>query len=89
MPIPHLANAAEELRREHDHLVKAEVGIEQGWGRLRNQQDLVHHMQNAGRDTRQAEQLVELMKHSLVEWERHRRLIEQRIAYLEKATSGA
>ena len=89
MPIPHLLNPTEELRREHDHLVKAEAGIEQGWGRLRNQQDLVHELESAGRDTVHAERLVQLMKESLVEWERHRHLIEQRIAHLERHVSGS
>jgi hypothetical protein len=89
MPIPHLANRAEELRREQDHLVKAEAGLEQGWSRLRVQQDLVQHLQSSGRDTAQAERLVQLMKQSLVEWERHRQLIEQRIALLEGVTSSS
>ena len=88
MPIPHLANRAEELRREQGHLAQAEAGIEQGWGRLRNQQDLVQYLQNSGRDTAQAERLVQLMKQSLVEWEHHRRLIEQRIAHLENSAGS-
>ena len=82
MPIPHLANRAEELRQEQALLVKAALDIEQGWGRLRNQQDLVDQLQSAGRDSQQAERLVALMKQTLVEWERHRRLIEQRVAHL-------
>lgn len=89
MPIPHLANPAAELRREHDHLIKAETGIEQGWGRLRNQQDLLHELQSAGRNTEQAERLVQLMKQTMVEWERHRRLIVERIAFLESAASNS
>jgi hypothetical protein len=40
-------------------------------------------LQAAGENTREAERLVQLMKQSLIEWERHRVLIEQRIAYLE------
>lgn len=89
MPFPHLANRAEELRQEQALLVKAELDIEQGWGRLRNQQDLVDQLQDAGRDTVQAERLVALMKQTLVEWERHRRLIEQRVAHLQNDVSGS
>jgi len=76
-------NRAEELKAERALLLKAEGDIEEGWKRLRNQQDLVQGLQAAGHDTRQAEHLVLLMKQSLVEWERHRVLIEQRVAYLE------
>jgi hypothetical protein len=37
-----------------------------------------------GHDTRQAERLVDLLKQSLVEWERHRVLIAQRVTYLQQ-----
>ena len=87
MPIPHLLNRTEELRAEQNLLAKAEVDIEQGWTRLRNQQDLLSHMQMTGKETREAERLVQLMKRTLLEWERHRRLIEQRVAYLQKAAA--
>jgi hypothetical protein len=72
-----------ELAAEKRLLVKAEADIEAGWTRLRNQQDLLSSLQAAGENTREAERLVQLMKQSLIEWERHRVLIEQRIAYLE------
>lgn len=75
---------AEELRTEKTLLLKAESDIEDGWKRLRHQQELLLELQAAGRDTRQAERLIELLKSTLVEWERHRVLIEQRAAYLEK-----
>jgi glutathionylspermidine synthase len=84
----HPADRAQELLNEQNQLSKAEMDIEQGWSRLRNQQDLVADLQSAGRDTREAERLVQLMKQTLLEWERHRRLIEQRIAYLKKEASG-
>ena len=76
-------NRAEELKAERALLLKAEADIDEGWKRLRNQEDLVQGLQAAGHDTTQAEHLVLLMKQSLVEWERHRILIEQRVAYLE------
>ena len=84
----HPADRARELLNEQNLLVKAELDIEQGWVRLRNQQDLLSGLQNAGKNTGEAERLVQLMKQTLVEWERHRRLIEQRVAYLEKEVSG-
>jgi hypothetical protein len=77
-------NRIEELRAEKTLLLKAESDIEEGWKRLRQQQDLLLEMYAAGRDTRQAERLIDLLKSTLIEWERHRVLIEQRVAYLEK-----
>lgn len=74
----------EELRSEKALLLKAESDIEQGWQRLRNQQDLLLELQASGHDTKQAERLILLMQSTLVEWERHRALIEQRVAYLER-----
>jgi septal ring factor EnvC (AmiA/AmiB activator) len=82
------AHRADELLQEQQQLSKAETDIEQGWSRLRNQQDLFSELQRSGKDTREAERLVQLMKRTLMEWERHRRLIEQRVAYLEKQVSG-
>ncbi|MCC8935035.1 hypothetical protein CI1B_02410 [Bradyrhizobium ivorense] len=77
------ANWMQQLKIEQQLLVKAETDIEEGWTRLRDQQDLMEWLQRAGHDTKQAERLVNLLKQTLVEWERHRVLIEQRIAYLE------
>jgi hypothetical protein len=88
MAMPQPRNRADELRHEQEQLVKAEVDIEQGRTRLRNQQDLLSWRQTAGGDTSQAERLLQLMQHTLVEWERHRGLIEDRIALLEKELSG-
>lgn len=77
---------AEKLRVEKVLLVKAESDIEDGWRRLRNQQDLVRELQADGHDTKQAERLVQLLQTTLIEWERHRALIEDRIGYLESAS---
>ena len=78
------AYRAEQLRAEKVLLVKAETDIEDGWKRLRNQQDLLRELRAGGHDTKQAERLVGLMMQTLVEWERHRILIVERVAYLEK-----
>ena len=74
---------AEQLRAEKDLLIKAEKDIEDGWKRLRNQQTLLEDLQAGGHDSKQAERLVLLLKQTLIEWERHRGLIEERITYLE------
>jgi len=78
------ADAAEQLRAEKMLLLKADSDIEQGWKRLRNQQELLLELEAAGHDTTQAGRLVQLLQHTLVEWERHRRLIEERVNYLEQ-----
>ena len=75
---------AELLRAERNLLVKADSDIEQGRQRLRNQENLLLELEAGGHDTKQAERLVELMRNTLTEWERHRVLIEERVAYLEK-----
>lgn len=78
------ANWVQQLRSEQALLVKADIDIEEGWNRIRNQQDLVDWLQKAGYDTEQAERLVNLLKRTLIEWERHRTLIVQRVDYLEE-----
>ena len=83
MSKPTAAERALELKAERDLLIKAEADIEQGWGRLRNQEELLTHMQASGQNTREAERLVALLKQTLIEWERHRVLIERRIAHLQ------
>jgi hypothetical protein len=74
---------AAQLDAEKALLIKADHDIEDGRNRLRNQEDLLLSLQTAGHDTRQAEQLVQLLRRTLIEWERHRVLIEERVAYLE------
>ncbi|QIO33425.1 hypothetical protein [Bradyrhizobium sp. 1(2017)] len=79
-----LAERTEQLNTEQRLLVKADQDIEEGWQRIRNQEDRVRELMAGGHDTRQAERLVDLLKQTLVEWERHRVLIEQRIMYLRQ-----
>ena len=74
-----------ELDAERRLLKKADVDIEEGWSRVRDQQDRVMSLRTAGLGgLREAEHLLQVMMQTLVEWERHRTLIEQRIAFLEK-----
>jgi hypothetical protein len=77
------AERAEQLRVERRLLRKADADIEEGSKRLRDQQQLFFDMRAAGHDTSQAERLVDLLEQTLLQWEYHRTLIEQRIAYLE------
>ena len=69
--------------------MKADADINEGWLRIRNQEDLVRELQAGGHDSRHAERLVELLKQTLVEWERHRTLIVQRVNYLQSEIDSA
>lgn len=74
---------AEQLRLEKTLLIKADKDIQEGWQRLRNQQQL-RDLEAGGHDSKQAERLVQLLKQTLIEWERHRALIEERINHLQR-----
>ncbi|WP_063828202.1 hypothetical protein [Bradyrhizobium sp. ORS 285] len=79
---------AAEIRAEEMQLRKAVADILKGRTRLRNQERLVAAMgqpcaSSVGHRTKQeAERLAVLIRESLAEWERHRALIQQRLAYL-------
>jgi hypothetical protein len=77
-----------ELEIERELLVKAERDIERGRLRLQRQQQTVAELRACGRNTKEAERLVELTSKTLIEWERHRSLIEQRILCLKGRPSG-
>lgn len=79
-----LAERNEQLNAEQRLLLKADRDIEEGSQRIRDQEDRVRELMAGGHDTRQAERLVDLLKQTLVEWERHRVLIEQRVSYLQQ-----
>ena len=79
------AHRAEQLQAEQQLLLKAEADIEAGWKRVRSQEKLLSELQAAGYDTRDGERLTDLMLQTMVEWERHRTLIEERVAYLKTA----
>jgi hypothetical protein len=76
-----------EIEAEKLQLVKADAHIEAGRGRLRDQQHLLRSVQSAGEESEDAERLLEAMKQTLIEWERHRELIEHRITYLKQDAS--
>jgi hypothetical protein len=79
-----LAECTEQLNAEQRLLVKADADIEEGRQRLHGQQARVRELEADGYDTKQAERLVEVLKQTLTEWERHRALIEQRVIYLRQ-----
>jgi len=76
-----------ELASEKRLLQKADADIDAGRERLHTQQELVNSLRNAGHNTVQAERLAGLMTDTLVEWERHRVLIRDRVDYLERKKS--
>jgi len=72
-----------EIENEKRLLVKADTDIEDGRSRLRNQISLLSSLQESGHNTHDAERLVQILHGTLIEWERHRELIRERISYLE------
>ncbi|MHB0768349.1 hypothetical protein [Bradyrhizobium sp. 5.13L] len=79
-----LAERSQQLDAEQRLLVKADRDIEEGCQRIRKQEDRVREFLACGHDTDQAQQLVELLKKTLIEWQRHRVLIAQRVTYLQR-----
>ena len=79
-----LAERTEQLDAEQRLLARADKDIEEGWQRIRDQEDRVQELMAAGHDTRQAERLVDLLRQTLTEWERHRVLIAERVTYLRQ-----
>ncbi|MBU6461539.1 MAG: hypothetical protein KGK01_01535 [Bradyrhizobium sp.] len=82
---PHLA---EQLLREQQLLRKADADIDEGRRRVNEQEDRLARLRIDGHDVRQANQLVELLRQTLSEWERHRVLIEQRVDYLQQQVTA-
>ena len=75
---------SEQLRSERALLAKAERDIAQGWLRLRRQQQLVALLRAGRHPSPASDHLLAVTSQVLIEWERHRSLIVQRIAYLEE-----
>ncbi|MCK1419291.1 hypothetical protein IVB14_29895 [Bradyrhizobium sp. 180] len=78
-----VTECSEQLDSERRHLTKANEDIEEGSKRIRDQEDRVRELMAGGHDAGEAERLVALLKQTLTEWERHRVLIEERVAYLQ------
>lgn len=71
------------LSRERERLVEAEAEIGSGRHRLEAQEHLLSKLEGSGQNTAVAARLSDIFKRLLVQWERRRQLIEQRISYLE------
>jgi len=84
-----LAERIEQLHAEQRLLVKADTDIDEGWLRIRSQEDRVRELRAGGHDTLQAERLVDLLRQTLLEWERHRILIVQRVKFLQREVDSA
>jgi hypothetical protein len=81
------ARILKELDRERQVLIKADADVIQGEIRVRNQQKLVDRLGGLDRDDAdvvEARRLLQALDDTLLEWEHHRTLIRERIAYLEK-----
>jgi hypothetical protein len=88
MPAP-FQDTALEIEAERRLLLKAATDIEQGWSRLRNQQELLTSLRASGQHSAEGERLVDMLQRMLIEWERHRDLIEQRLRYLERGAASS
>lgn len=73
---------AAEKYAEETQLRKADADIATGRLRLHNQERLIETLKASEQTTGEAERLAVLLRGVLTEWERHRSLIVQRLAYL-------
>ncbi|BAM88912.1 conserved hypothetical protein [Bradyrhizobium oligotrophicum S58] len=78
------ADTEAAIRAEELQLRQAKADVSAGQARLRDQECLLVDMTVGSRTVPEAERFVALLKGCLVEWERHRVLIEQRLAYLKE-----
>lgn len=77
-------DVAAELAAERASLAKANAHIAEGQARLQRQRDALDGRRTAGHGADEAERLATLLRETLDEWERHRVLIHERIAHLER-----
>jgi len=76
-----------ELKTERGHLRQADQDISDGEVRITRQSEVIAALRRSGRDTTLAEQTLLLFEQTLGEWIAHRKLILDRIAYLERNPS--
>jgi hypothetical protein len=77
----------DEIASEKATLVQADLDIAAGQHRVHRQQHLLTDLRLKRRNTSHAERLLDLLGDTLLEWKRQRALAEERVAYLEGATS--
>jgi hypothetical protein len=78
-----------ELRRERQDLVRADRDICEGEQRIFEQQERMSALRRRGSAIDPAERLLRLMGETLHQWQVHRRLIIDRIHYLEASVLEA
>ena len=72
-----------EIATEKSELERVDAELKLGRNRLQNQRQLVADLRMQGHDVTQAERFAGLLDQTLQQWECHRSLVKQRIAYLE------
>jgi hypothetical protein len=77
-----------ELDQERATLAHADRDIASGQDRIERQRALLMSGRLKGPDIEEAERLLGALQSTLAEWERHRALIVERIAYLTARNSG-
>ena len=73
----------DEIARERTGLLKADLDIRNGEDRIRKQRNVIFALQINGRETREAERLLHLLRRTLELWQDHRKLMVLRIQHLE------
>ena len=75
------------LGLEREHLITANRNITDGERRISAQALLTERLRSAGHETTDAELLLQTLQETLETWRRHRDLIVQEIARLERPQS--
>lgn len=83
------STAMSELEGERRTLVLADRDIREGEARIAHLRQLIDREGLSGRDAARAEDTLGIFLATLQQWQRHRELIVQRIAYLEGLTGSA
>jgi hypothetical protein len=76
-------NLDDKIAEERALLLRATRDVIDGQVRLGRQYELLNEMRIKRLDTRHAERLIEVLSATLEQWERHRVMIGERLAYLE------
>lgn len=77
-------SVVQALESERADLLKADRHIVEGEARLSRQEDALAVLCADGHQVPEAERLYALTSTALTQWQRHRTLIVERIAYLEE-----
>lgn len=72
-----------DRQREVEHLNKAEADIGAGETRVTEQVMRIERLRSGGRDTREAERFLQILKRMLAEWQQHREDIIKTIRQID------